>query len=189
MSLSLLQLWLPIFVAGALCWIASAVFHMVVKHHNADYKQLPNEEEVGEVLGKKSLKPGLYHMPHCADMKEMANEEMQAKFNKGPIAMVSVFPNGLPPMAKLLSQQLLYFIFTCLLIAYAASLTLAIGSSFNEVFRLVMTLGFMAFGLGNIPYSIWYGHPWSNCLRFMIDALVYGAIVAAVFAYFWPEVL
>jgi hypothetical protein len=186
MSVSLLQLWLPILLGGVFCWITSAVFHMVIKHHNADYKPIGNEDQVADAIRAGQLAPGLYSMPYCKDMKDMGGEVMQSKFQQGPVAMISVFVNGMPAMGKLLVQQLLFFILGCVLIAYVASLSLAVGSEFMTVFQVVMVTGFLAFGWGLIPFSIWYGHPWSNCLRYLIDALIYAAVVAGTFAWLWP---
>ncbi|TDR23465.1 hypothetical protein [Marinicella litoralis] len=186
MSVSLMQLWLPILLGGLFCWIASAIFHMVIKHHNADYKPISNEEQVSDAIHAGDPKPGLYTMPYCVDMKDMGDETVQKKFTAGPVVMLAVFENGLPPMGKLLGQQLLYFIIGCLLIAYASTLALTAGADFMSVFRVVMVTSFLAFGWGLIPFSIWMGHPWSNCIRFLIDALIYGAIVAATFAWLWP---
>lgn len=186
MSVSLMQLWLPILLTGLFCWIASALIHMVVKYHNADYKKLNNEDEVSAAMRSGNHTPGLYHMPHCADMKDMNTEAMQNKMKQGPIAMIAVFENGLPPMGKLLGQQLLFFLLGSVLLAYVATLTLAAGESYMSVFRLVMVTGFLAFGWANIPYSIWFGHPWGNCVRFLIDALIYAAVAAGTFAWLWP---
>ncbi|MGJ8662868.1 MAG: hypothetical protein ACSHWU_04415 [Marinicella sp.] len=186
MSVTLMQLWLPILLGGVFCWIASAIFHMVIKHHNADYKPISNEDQVSDAMREGSPKPGLYTMPFCIDMKEMGDEAMQAKFAKGPVAMISVFNDGMPPMGKLLGQQLLYFVLGCLFIAYASTLSLTAGADYMAVFRVVMVTSFLAFGWGLIPFSIWMGHPWSNCVRFLIDALIYGAIVAGTFAWLWP---
>ena len=159
MSVSILSLWLPILLGGLFCWMTSAIFHMFVKHHNADYKPLNNEDEVMSAIGKGEHKPGLYTMPHCVDMNAMNNEGMQNKFKQGPVAMLSVFDNGLPPLGKMLSQQILFFTIGCVLIAYAASFSLPAGAEFMTVFRQVIVVGFMAFGWGLIPYSIWYGLP------------------------------
>ena len=186
MSVSLMQLWLPILLGGVFCWVVSALFHMVVKHHNADYKKLSNEDQVADAIREGSPAPGMYHMPYCVDMKEMNDEAMQAKFKQGPIALIGVFKNELPPMGKLLGQQILFFIIGCLLIAYAATLALPAGAEYMTVFRVVMITGFLAFGWGLIPFSIWYGHPWSNCIRYLIDALIYAAVVAGTFAWLWP---
>lgn len=186
MSVSLLQLGLPILLGGVFCWIASALIHMLVKYHNADYKKLNNEDQVADAIRQGNPPPGLYHMPHCADMKEMQNEAMQLKFKQGPIAMLSVFPNGMPPMGKLLLQQLLYFLLACALIAYVATLSLTTTASFMNVFQLVMVVSFLSFGFGLIPSSIWLGQPWSNTVRYLIDALIYAAVVGATFAWLWP---
>jgi len=186
MSVSIMQLWLPILLGGLFCWVASAIIHTVVKYHNADYKKLKNEEEVSHALGQKNPKPGLYHMPYCADMKEMQNESMQQKLINGPVAMISVFENGMPKMGKLLIQQILFFIIACLLIAYVATLALSIDANSMSIFRLFMTVGFLTFGFGLIPQAIWLGMPWSNCIRYLLDATIYALILSATFSWLWP---
>ena len=188
MSVSIMQLWLPILLGGVFCWFASALIHMLIKYHNSDYKKLSNEDQVADAIRDGSPVAGLYHMPHCNDMKDMQNEEMQEKFKNGPIAMISVFENGMPPMGKLLIQQFIYFIIACVLIAYVATLSLASSADFLSVFRLIATISFLTFGYALLPYSIWFGHPWAVSLRYLIDALIYALGVAAVFAWLWPTI-
>ncbi|NVK21650.1 MAG: hypothetical protein HWD86_03975 [Kangiellaceae bacterium] len=188
MSVSVLDLWLVILLTGLFCWIASALIHMAFKYHNADYKKLANEDDVSEALGAKNPAPGLYHLPHCADMSDMGKPEMQERFKKGPIAMISVFPNGMPPMGKLLVQQFLFFALVSFLIAYVSSLAFPAGIEYMNIFRFVFVLAFIAYGMGEIPYSIWYGHPWSNCIRFLIDAVIYAGVTAGTFAWLWPSI-
>ncbi len=188
MSVSLIDLWLAILLAGLFCWIASALIHMLIKYHNADMQELSNEGEVSQALGNAKAKPGLYHMPWCGDMSNMAKPVVQEKFNKGPVAMVTIFPNGLPPMGKLLLQQFLFFIFASFLVAYVTSMAFPVGADYMTIFRFVFVIAFMAYGVGEIPFSIWYGHPWSNCLRFLIDAAIYAAVSAGTFAWLWPAV-
>ncbi len=187
MSVSLSELWLVVLLAGFLCWIASALIHMLIKYHNADYKPLANEDEVSAALAAQAPAPALYTLPYCDDMKEMGEGAMQEKFNKGPVAMIAVLPNGMPPMGKLLSQQILFFVFGSLLIAYLVSLSLAANASTLMVFRHVFVAAFLTYGWAQIPYSIWMGQPWSNCLRFMIDAVIYAAVTAGCFALLWPN--
>ncbi len=189
MSVSLMQLWLPILLGGIFCWVSSALIHMLLKYHNADYKKLSNEDQVADVIRGGKATAGLYHLPHCSDMKDMNDEAMKQKFIQGPVAMISIFEKGMPPMGKLLGQQLIYFIIACVLIAYVATLSLAPATDFMVVFRLVMVISFLAFGYSVIPYSIWLGHPWSNCIRYLLDALIYAVVVAATFAWLWPTVL
>ena len=189
MSVALPELWLSIILAGVFCWIASALIHMVFKYHNSDYKLLPNEDEVAKVLADKSPEPALYTLPHCIDMKAMGEESMQKKFNDGPVAMITVLPNGLPPMGKLLGQQVLFFLLGSLFIGYLATLSVNAGAEFMTVFRHVFVASFLAYGWAQIPYSIWMGQPWSNCFRYILDALIYAAVTAGTFAFFWPSLL
>lgn len=189
MPVSISELWLAILLAGIFCWIASALIHMLIKYHNADYKELSNEGEVSAALGAGSPAPALYTLPHCTDMKEMGEESMQKKFNDGPVAMIAVMPNGMPPMGKLLGQQVLHFLLGSCLIAYLATLSLAGGSEYMSVFRWVFVASFLTYGWAQIPYSIWMGQPWSNCVRFLIDALIYAVVTAGTFAWLWPDLV
>lgn len=184
--ISIIDLWMPILLAGVLCWIASALIHMLIKYHNADYKELENDEDVSAVLGAKSPKPALYSMPYCDDMKKMGEEPMLSRFAKGPVAMITVLPNGMPPMGKLLSQQLAFFVLGSLLIAYVTSLSFGTGVDSGVLFHLVFVVAFLAYGWAEIPFSIWMGQPWSNCVRYLLDALIYAAVTACVFVWLWP---
>lgn len=187
MSVSLSDLWLAIVLAGVFCWVASALIHMLIKYHNTDYKQLENEDAVGAAL--KGASPALYTLPHCIDMKAMGEPEMQKKFNDGPVAMIAVMPDGMPPMGKLMGQQITFFLLGSLLIAYLTSLSIMPGAEFMTVFRYVFIASFLTYGWAQIPYSIWMGQPWSNCVRFLIDAAIYAGVTAGTFAYFWPSLL
>jgi len=187
MSVSVFELWLVIFLAGFLCWLASALIHMLFKYHNTDYKELSNEGEVSTALRASSPAPALYNLPYCSDMKEMGEQVMQDKFNTGPVAMISIMPNGMPAMGKLLTQQILFFIFGSALIAYVASISMVSGTDYSTVFRQVFATSFLAYGWAQIPYSIWLGQPWSNCMRYLIDAIIYASVTAGTFAWLWPK--
>ena len=186
MTVLLSQLWLVILLAGFLCWLASALIHMVFKYHNADYIELPNEAEVAEALSSQSPAPGIYNMPYCADMKQMGEESMQKKFTEGPVALISLFPNGMPAMGKLLSLQFAFFIFGSALLAYLSTMAIPVGAESMTVFRFIFVAAFVAYGWGQVPHSIWLGQPWSNCARYLLDALIYATVSAATFAWLWP---
>ena len=160
MTVSLIQLWLPIVAGGLLVWLASGLIHMALKYHDSDYMQLSNEEEVAAALGNGSPGVGVHSMPYCTDMSKMKDEAMQQRFKDGPIAFITVFPNGMPPMGKLVAQQMAYSILGCLLIAYCAAQALAPGAEFGTVFRFAASVGFATFGWSTIPFGIWYGLRW-----------------------------
>jgi hypothetical protein len=186
MGVSILELWLAILLSGLFSWIASAIIHMVIKYHNTDYKRLNDEGAVSDSLSKSGDKVGLYTLPHCADFNEMNDPAVQARFKKGPVAIVTIFENGLPPMGKLLSFQLLYFIVGSLFVGYIGSISLTSAASSLEIFQLLFVSGFICYGWASIPYSIWFGHPWSVTLKYLIDASIYSAVTAATFCWLWP---
>lgn len=49
---------------------------------------------------------GIHTFPYCSDMAAMNNPEVQQKFSQGPVGMLTVFPNGMPKMGKLMVQQI-----------------------------------------------------------------------------------
>jgi hypothetical protein len=186
MTVSLLQLWMPIALGAFLAWIASALIHVIAKYHNSDYQALSNEEEVMAAVRNGSPKLGVHSLPYCIDMSEMNNPEVQEKFNKGPVAFLTVFPNGMPNMGKLMIQQISFFLVGCALIGYCATQVLTSGADYMAVFRFVSSVGFLAFGWAMIPMSIWYGHLWSSTAKYLLDALIYALVVAGSFAWLWP---
>jgi len=186
-TINLLQLWLPIVVGTGLAWIASGLIHVLIKYHNSDYQPLSNETEVMSAVRSGSPNLGIHTFPYCSDMAEMGNADVQEKFNRGPVGMLTVLPNGMPKMGKLMAQQITFFLLGCILIAYSAPLALEPVAEYFVVFRFVSTVGFLTFGWAVIPYSIWFGHQWTTTAKYLLDALIYGLIVAGSFAWLWPS--
>lgn len=116
----------------------------------------------------------------------MSDPGVQQKWNERSVAMVSILPSGLPSMGKLLTLQFIYFVLGCVFIAYLASLAVTAGSAYMQVFYYVSIVGFVTFGFANIPYSLWYSHPWAVTARFMLDAIIYALVIAGTFAWLWP---
>jgi len=185
-TINLLQLWLPIVLGTGLAWIASGLIHMLIKYHNSDYQQLSNEAEVMSAVQNGSPNLGIHTFPYCSDMSDMGNPEVQQKFSRGPVGMLTVFPNGMPKIGKLMAQQISFFLAGCILIAYSATLALGPGEDYMVVFRFISTVGFLTFGWAVIPFSIWFGHQWSTTAKYLLDALIYGLVVAGSFAWLWP---
>ena len=186
MTVTLFELWQPILLGTFLAWITSALIHVLIKYHNSDYQSMSNENEVMAAIGNGSPGLGIHTVPYCKDMSEMNNPDVKEKFDKGPVAIVTIFPNGMPPMGKLMAQQISFFLFGSILIAYCATLALGPGAEYMSVFRLVSAIGFLAFGWANIPLSIWFGHQWSATAKYLLDGLIYGLVVAGSFAWLWP---
>ncbi|MGA9854576.1 MAG: hypothetical protein WBR29_04795, partial [Gammaproteobacteria bacterium] len=83
-----------------------------------------------------------------------------------------------------------WFVF-CLVVAvfaaYVAGSTLASGTAGLQVFRVIGTVGFIAYAFGSLPMGIWYGQPWKAVTKDVIDGLIYGLVMAAIFAWLWPK--
>lgn len=186
MLVSLSALWLPVLLSGVFAWLASALIHMVIKYHNSDYKQLNHEPEVALALRQSDDSPGLYSTPYCADMKEMGDPIVQQRFNEGPVAMITIMRKGMPAMGKLLGQQLLFFILGSALVAYIAAMALAPGAESMHIFHVVFVTAFAAYAWAAVPYSIWFGQPWLNTIKYFIDAAIYAAVIAGTFVWLWP---
>ena len=159
MNISLFSLWLPILLGTVLAWIASMLVHMVLKYHDRDYQKFGNEEAVMDAIRDGSPEKGFYGFPRIVDMADYKDEAVLARFAKGPVGFAIIAGNGMPNMGKLVGQQVAFFLLGIVLVAYVASLALQPGASYFEVFRLVMTVAFLAFSWASVPYSIWFGIP------------------------------
>ena len=184
--LSPLDLRIPTVLAAVLVFLLSSILHMVLTYHYRDYRQLPNEAEAMEVLGRASLAPGLYFFPYGRGSKEMRNPEFQEKLRRGPVGMLVVRRSGPPAMGKHLALWFGFCLLVSAIVACLAGCLLPAGASFRDVFRTVGTAAFLAYGMGEILDSIWKGQPWGNTLRSMLDGAIYSLATAGVFGWLWP---
>ncbi len=185
--ISIPALWLPIVVSAVVVFLVSAVLHMVLKYHRSDYHGLPDEAAGLEALRKQSLRPGAYVLPYCASSKDMKSPEMLAKYNQGPVAILTVLPSGPPAMGKSLSLWFVYCLLVGLFTAYLAGRSVAAGAEYLSVFRFVGTLAFVGYGLGNFVDSVWKGQTWSVTAKMIFDGLLYALLTAGVFGWLWPR--
>ena len=180
------SLWLPILLSAALVWVASALAWMALPHHKSDFRKLPNEDAGMDALRAQSLAPGIYWFPWTQGGADAKRPEVQAKFEQGPVGLLTVWPNGIPNMGKSVGLSLVYYLAVSVCVAYLASRMLQPGAEYLTVFRLAGTVGFLAYGTAIIPNAIWFGTPWSNTFKTLADALVYGLLTAGVFGWLWP---
>jgi hypothetical protein len=167
-------------------WIVSAIVHMVLPYHKADYKQLPDEDSAAQALRKAGQSPGVYVMPYSTSPAQMKEPAMRKKLEDGPIGLLILRRNGLPSMGKYLVQWLLLCFLVSFVTAYIARHTLHAGQDGLTVLRITAAVAFAGYGFGYLQDSIWMGVPWSNCLRGLIDALLYSLTTGLVFKLLWP---
>jgi hypothetical protein len=180
------SLWIPVIVSAVVVFMGSSILHMALKYHRADYKGLPNEDAVRETLGKAGAAPGVYVTPHCEDMKQMQDPAMKAKYEKGPVAIITFLPNGQVALSKHLSLWFAFSLFVSFTAAYVARITLMPGMDGMLVMRVTGTVAFAAYGLSHVSDSIWKGQPWSNTVRALLDSVIYAVLTGVTFRMLWP---
>lgn len=184
---ALSSLWLPILLSAVAVFLVSFVVHMVLTYHRADVQALPAESRVADALRPFAIPPGDYVLPHTETPAGMKTPEYQEKLAKGPVAIITVLPNGPFAMGKSLGQWFLLDVVISLFAGYVASRALGPGAEYLDVFRFVGTTAFAGYGLGLAQQSIWGGKRWGTTWRGMFDALLYAAFTAGVFGWLWPN--
>jgi hypothetical protein len=179
--MGIFDLWLPVLAAAAICWIMSAIIWTLLKYHNRDYRKTGDEEAVRAAL--RGNEPGFYLLPYCVDPAELKNPDVKRKYEEGPLAYITMLPNGMPGMGGRLVGQFIYFLLVSVLCAYFVSRTLAPDANYLSVFRIAGTVAFVANSFAYIPESIWFGRPWSMTLKNFVDALLYGLLTGGVFGW------
>ena len=184
--LDLTDLLIPVLVAAAAVFVVSSLLHMVLPLHKSDFKRLPNEDAMLALLHEHRVPPGDYVFPRCESMKDMSSPEMTAKFERGPIGVLTLSPGGGIKMGRALGQWFVLCLVTSLLIGYLATLVLPRGSAFDAVFRFTASAGILGYALSNVTDSIWKGVSWRTTFVFAFDGILYGLTTAAIFGWLWP---
>lgn len=179
--MGIIELWLPILVSAGVCFAVSALLWTALKYHYSDYKQAQDEESVRAAL--KGNKPGYYLLPYCLDQAELKKPEVKQKYIDGPLAYITMLPNGVPPMGPKLIGMFIYFIVVGVLCAYFVSFAVAPDADYLAVFRVAATVAFIANSLALVPESVWFGRPWVMTLKSFVDAVIYGLLTGGVFGW------
>jgi hypothetical protein len=184
---SLVSLWLPILLSAVLVFLASSVIHMAPLWHKSDYPKLPREAEVLAALRPLAIPPGDYFMPRAGSMKVMKTPEFMQKLNEGPVAVLTVMPNGPINMGANLAQWFVFLLVVGVFVAYIASRSLPFGDSYRHVFQIVGATTFIAYALALCEVSIWYKRAWSLTAKGWLDGLIYALLTAGTFGWLWPR--
>jgi hypothetical protein len=187
MMITIASLWLPILLSAVIVFLASTVIHMGPFWHRGDFRPLPRESEVLSALRPFAIPPGDYFIPRAGGMQEMRSPEFKDKLNKGPVAVMTVMPNGMMSMRRNLLQWFVFLIVVSIFCAYIAGRTLAAGTSYLRVFQIVGATAFIGYALALCELSIWYRRSWGLTAKAALDGLIYGALTAGVFGWLWPR--
>jgi hypothetical protein len=184
----IVQLWLPILVSAVVVFFASFLLHMLVKHHNGDFKQIPNETRIMDELRKLKIPAGDYVFPFAKDDKERNTKEYKDKYNKGPVAIITIYPSGPMSMGASLAMWFVYSIVVGIFAAYIAGHALPPGAHYLSVFRFAGCTAFVGYTLALLHDSIWFKRNWATTFKYIFDGLVYALLTGGVFGWLWPAV-
>src|SRR5258708_19131562 len=155
-------LWLPILLSAVIVFVASSILHMVLPSRKSDYRKLPEEDKVVDVLRTAGISPGpVYHCPHTTH-KDMKSPEAVEKFKRGPMGLLTVIPSGPPAMGKYLGLWFVYCVVVGIFVACLTGRTLAPGTRYSEVFHVAGLAAFLAYRLAQVQDSILEGQTWGR---------------------------
>jgi hypothetical protein len=183
----IVSLWLPILLSAVIVFVVSSIVHMMLPLHRNDYAKVPSEDAVMSALRGFNLTPGEYMMPRPDGPEGMKKPEFLEKRKQGPVAILTVFPSGMPNMGPLLMQWFLYSVVIGVFVAYVTGRAVPPGTSYLHVFRFAGATAFACYTVGLWQNSIWLGRPWATTFRHTIDGLLYAGVTAGTFGWLWPK--
>jgi hypothetical protein len=101
--------------------------------------------------------------------------------------MFTMMPAGPVTMGKNLVQWFVFCVVVGIFAGYVAGHTLAVGTPYPQVFRVVGATAFVGYVLAAWPMSIWYKRAWSTTIKSTVDGLIYGLLTAGTFGWLWPH--
>ncbi len=189
MTVSLVDLWLPIVLSAVAVWIAAALSWMVMPHHKGDYKKLENEDGVMAAMKQLKIPPGVYFFPHMAGCTKEMDEAGKAKFKEGPHGLLQIWPPDMfGKMGRSMVLSFVFYVIVGVLISLQAVATLHRGEDWHQVFHMTALAGIMSYCLASIPHAIWFGTPLRTVFACLVDGIVFGLITAGIFVWLWPGV-
>lgn len=185
MDVTLIDLWLPVLLASIAVFVASAVIWMLLPHHKADIRFMPNEDAFTGAIGPLNIQPGLYMYPNCQDPKDFKSEDFKKRFEQGPWGVITVFPKQ-PSFAMNLLRTYLSYLAITAVIAYIASLGLGRDAAYMQVFQISASAGILGYCMGGLANDFFLGKPTRFIITSFIDGIFFALITAGIFASMWP---
>jgi hypothetical protein len=184
---SFTALIVPIVISAVLVFILAALVWMVLPHHKGEWKGFSNEDAVRNALGAQKPADGIYMVPFAGSAPARKDPAFLKKLQDGPRAFVTMAGAGNVSMGPMMAQSVVFYLIVSSITAYVAAHVLPAGTPYLQVFRVVGTIAWLAYGFGTVPESIWFGKPWSSTLKGMLDALLFALVTAGTFGWRWPH--
>jgi hypothetical protein len=183
----LTSLWLPILLSAVFVFVVSSLIHMATPWHKGEYPRLPKEDAFRDAVGPLAIPPGDYMVPRASSMAEMGAPEFVDKLTKGPVAIITVLPNGKMSMTGSLVGWFVYALVVSVFAGYVASRALSVGAHYLAVFRFAGATAFAGYALALWQMRIWYNRALGTTVKATIDGLLYALVTAGTFGWLWPH--
>ncbi len=181
------MLWPPILISAVLVFVASFLIWTVLHVHKTDYHGLPDEAGVTEALRRQGAEPGQYIIPYAADRAARKDPEFVKRIEQGLVGFLTLAPSGSQRMGRNLALWFTYVLVISVGVAYLTGRTLPPATEYLQVFRVAGTAAILGYSGAVIPSGIWFGRPWRNVCKDVIDGVVYGLLTAGSFGWLWPR--
>jgi hypothetical protein len=182
----LLPLWLPIVLSAGAIWLLSLIFGMALPHHKQDWIGLSHEDGFMDDLRRSGIKPGNYLFPDFRSREALKSEQVEKALKEGPVGHLSVWKTPVTMGDKLVATFIVHFV-VATLIAYLTRVALPGAAPFAKVFQIAATAGILAYSFSFIPNALWFGAYKRTIVASIIDGIVFGLIIGAIFAWRWPH--
>ena len=148
----LMSLWMPILLSAVIVFVAAFVAWSVLPHHRSDWVSIPKEETLLVALRGLELGRGQYVFPRAATAEGAKDEGAKEKLAAGPVG--SLIIADAPNMKRSLIRYFLFCLFISFMIGYIGHAAIPAGAGYVHVFRVLGTVGFLAFSSAEIP-AVW----------------------------------
>jgi len=182
---TIVHFWIPIVVSTVAVFIASSIAWMVLPHHRADIKSLPDEATFVRQLSGLGIPPGLYMFPGCGSPEEMKTEDYHTRFAAGPWGTLTVLGSK-PNFARNLFFVFLLYAVVSVFVAYITAQARPDGAASASVFQVAGATAILGYCAGQVPGAVFLSKPCRFFCTDMIDGVVYGLITGVIFAWLWP---
>ena len=179
--MSVIELWIPIVLAGLATHILRTIFWTAMPHHKPEWQSLPNEDDFFRMQAGK-IPAGQYIFPFARDPEVCKSEEYKSKIGKCT-GMLIIWPSP-TSMGKAIGLTLVTFMVISFVVGYLASLGVTKGADFMTVFRFVTTAGLLAHISAKFPFVFWFRR---KIAMDVLDGIAFALATGLIYAWLWPK--
>ena len=154
--------------------------HMLLKYHQSDCHQIPDEDKFLALLRPANLKRGFYFRP-CTLPMDMKSPAAIDRSKRGPVRLHDDHAQRPASHAKVPGAMVRFLSADRSLRRLSHRTHASTRSKLSTWYSALPGPPALAFGLAHVS-DVWKGQPWSMTIKEVIDGLVYGLLTAGTSA-------